>query len=119
MIAPLTPCGLVEEAVTSEPQLIAAAMDTVAVEVENTTPTSVCAVCRDCWPTEVLLPCRHQACCETCWSAAVARELRVHKKHERLQRELGPSDKERRVFLPRCPVRRVAVEDVISPYTNA
>jgi hypothetical protein len=115
---PPTPCDPVEETVSSESRSMMAAIDGDAVGVENTTPAPVCAVCRDSWPTEVLLPCRHQACCRTCWTAAVARELSVHKKHERLKRELGPIDRERCVFLPRCPVCRVAVKDVISPYTN-
>jgi hypothetical protein len=111
-----TPCDPV--AFNTESQLMMAAMDGVEVGGGNTTPAPVCVVCRDSWPTEVLLPCRHQACCRACWTAAVARELSVHKKHERLKRELGPSDRERCAFLPRCPVCRVAVKDVISPYTN-
>jgi hypothetical protein len=113
-----TPCNPVEEMFNTESQSMMAAMDGVAVEVENTTPAPLCVVCRDSWPTGVLLPCRHQACCKACWLAAVARERRIHKKHERLKRELGPSDRERCAFLPRCPVCRVAVEDVVSPYTN-
>ena len=78
----------------------------------------VCAVCRESWPTEVLLPCRHQACCKTCWSGCVIRERVIHNRNERLKRELGARGQVRSAFLPRCPICMVAVNEVISPYTN-
>ena len=85
---------------------------------ETKPPQPMCVVCRESWPTEVLLPCRHQACCKACWSGCVIRERSVHNKRERLKRELGARGHVRCVFRPRCPVCMIAVDEVISPYTN-
>ena len=64
----------------------------------------VCITCRESWSTEVLLPCRHQACCKTCWPACALRECTIHNRHERLERELGARGVVRCAFRPRCPV---------------
>jgi hypothetical protein len=106
--------GLAE---SSHPQSIERLLD-VDNEVEEmkvqTQP--LCAVCRENWPTEVLLPCRHQSCCKECWGKCVDTERIIHNKRERLKYELGTRDLPRSLFLPRCPVCMMAVEEIISPY---
>ena len=89
-----------------------------AAEDGATTRQPTCVVCRESWPTEVLLPCRHQACCQTCWVGWGVRERSVHNRRERLRRELGARGVVRAVFRPRCPICMDVVEQVISPYTN-
>lgn len=108
-------------AVTTSPVLtqstVLPADDRAEIKEETEVRQPVCAVCGEIWPTEVL-PCRHQACCKTCWQGCVVRERSVHNRHERLKRELGARGLVRSVFRPRCPICMVAVDNVISPYTN-
>ena len=110
---PQTPSPAIEAAIEAQREGADGA-DQVA-----TAQAPLCAVCRECWPTEVLLPCRHQPCCKACWQKCVDRERSVHRKQERLKHELGPRGVLRSSFLPRCPVCMVAVEDVISPYISS
>ena len=109
-------------AVTTSPVLtqltVLPADDRAEIKEETEVRQPVCAVCGEIWPTEVLLPCRHQACCKTCWQGCVVRERNVHNRRERLKRELGACGLVRSVFRPRCPICMAAVDDVISPYTN-
>ena len=92
--------------------------DCASAEEKSRPSQPMCVVCRESWPTEVLLPCRHQACCKTCWSRCVVRERTIHNRRERLKRELGARGHVRAVFRARCPVCMAAVDEVISPYTH-
>ena len=111
------PVTVTTSSVLTQPTVLPAD-DRAEITEETEVRQPVCAICGETWPTEVLLPCRHQACCKTCWSGCVVRERSVHNRHERLKRELGARGLVRSVFRPRCPICMVAVDNVISPYTN-
>ena len=110
--------GAITDIVQPSSTVLLAEKSAAAEAEEATSQHPVCAVCRESWPTEVLLPCRHQACCKACWLVCTLRERKIHNKRERLKRELGARGVVRCAFRPRCPICMSAVEEVISPYTN-